>query len=40
MGGRGSLEKLAAYYCKVKERSNNGNKTSDNGDKTPFKNSM
>lgn len=30
MGGRGSLEKLAAYYCKVKERSNNGNKTSDN----------
>ena len=30
MGGRRSLEKLVAYRCKVKERSNNGNKASEN----------
>lgn len=29
MGGRSSLEKLVAYYCKVKEN-NNGNKAFGN----------
>ena len=30
MGGRGSLEKLVAYYRQEREGSNNGNKTSEN----------
>lgn len=30
MGGKGSLEKLVAYYLQVRERSNNGNKASEN----------
>lgn len=30
MGGKGSLEKLVTYYCQERERSHNGNKTSEN----------